>query len=1401
MLTFVPLKRKFVELKAQEFEAPDWYRNEFFSDRALSWDDLSRHRCVLILAPGNSGKTDEMKARVNLLEKQGETAFFIELKKLAKTDDNLLTKELPQKFVTFVKSTDPTYCASFFLDSADELKLTGNDVRTAIANFCNQVGAALSRCSLVISCRGLEFNGEDINVLHEFFFNAAAQANLIAETSEDQYLLSWESNKYQHKPWILRVGMLPLSSSDVEEFVHQRIPHTAANLFMEHLRHKTVSDWVTVPFELDALLSLYESNQSLGDQVELMDELIRQSTHEETNATPLANEKTLDAVQRLALAAVQTGREKISSSSTVEHDAVPAREVLIDLAPSDIKKLLRSKLFLPTGTNQTVVFRHKNQMEYLAAQAIEMLSSKRVVFTAKSAWCLTELYGHKVVPKTRQRIVGWLATFDPELRRQLITFAPLILLEYSALDSFGDSDKRQLVKSIINLYKCQPNVEVQIYNANIQRLSSADIVDYLVETWNSMPTSAHVRRFVIALACWTINDKYVVIFNQVLESPTATDFEKTMAVQGLALHGRFADLRAALSAQLDRELQAVPEILLATLTRLLNHDLPFDLLVRSVPILYRHGNDHRVRLTLFELNVAESTDRQLVIELIKWVADETWRTRKAWNEYGSFESESAHYCELIFVAVAHELRVPTLHSIEMLRACIIVSLFYESYSGSEYAETITRALRSRHSEVQAIVASLVTEHIGEVGMSEFLHVLHELGIAEVWTREFANSILIDTAQQHIVRRAAVLILTSDAQDRTELREPLLAICGEDAELRAYIGLRTEPINSNLLRENIVLNRKAEGRKAKLELTRAEENETKLVFRKALLSDPKTQFAAKSASSTIHEISRWLRHQKQGESNQIPREMIGSLFGPRALTELDGYLAKYWRTTLPSFIDDQNFDTWLLEFALKWDTNGALPATSEETIRYVELACRMGLPYLVKRICDHSHFRSALCASYLATLRDMVNRSDRDWFSITVTLGQNFPEIEADISAIAQDCIVRGCADEFREPARKTWLRQILLAASRSRNLNVEFIKYLEARSSSETDGELSGYWLALLIWNDPHTGVIKVHHALNQCAQEDREKISWKWLKAWYSRWNSNGLLGSKRWRDDELPALTELMAFAFHWAHPETDPPASGDVTLHHDAVDAREMIEMVALHHPGEVGHQNFLKICSDLRFSAHAHWFDRSVVVRLEKEAEPQPQTIIEFRSWLASMHPSPPTNAAQLQGRVRDELKELQEWLTTSDRSPQSTWAAATDELQMHRLIHVQLEHMAKGAYLVDAETETVDGNPVDFRLSFANGQQCAIELKIAYGSYTKPKMIGALEAQLCKKYLLPRDRIVGFLLVVARTNEPVKTQNLNDFESELWTEAKRCSQKYGRLVEPFVLMVKQVKKTAKKTSRK
>ena len=419
-----------------------------------------------------------------------------------------------------------------------------------------------------------------------------------------------------------------------------------------------------------------------------------------------------------------------------------------------------------------------------------------------------------------------MATFDPELRRQLIPFAPLVLLKHSALEEFGDENQRLVVKAIIEPHRSQPNIPIDVWGKQLRHLHSAALVDYLVSAWNSRPSSAHARSFILELARARSMPKFVPIFNQVLGSATATYWEKLTAIHGLGAIQDFEALRLELVVQLDQESAELDDestehanIVDAILLHLINGALPLDLLTRAMALLYRSAKPSWLGSKL-----AESTDHQLVNNLIVWVANEAWRTRKPWEEFGEFICESPHYCELVLEAASRHLSSFSSRSKELIHACVIILLFCNRYSKVEFADTLVQRLQQSQTDVLAIVATLATEHVGPHAVLEFLEVLELFRIRDRWTREFAKSAMTSVALQHIIRRTAVLTLTSSVQDPTALREPLLAKCGQDSELRAFVILRTEPAKLDRSDEAVALEVKANQRRAKNELARANENE-------------------------------------------------------------------------------------------------------------------------------------------------------------------------------------------------------------------------------------------------------------------------------------------------------------------------------------------------------------------------------------------------------------------------------------------------------------------------------------------------------------------------------------------------------------------------------------------------
>ena len=123
----------------------------------LGWDELITHQRVVLLAEAKSGKTEEFLLRARALRDQGKPSFFVRIEDLA--DGPLvtaLTAEDEEQFKDWRAGKEPGW---FFLDSVDEARLNTRSFERALRQFRRDLGNALDRASVFISCRASDWRG------------------------------------------------------------------------------------------------------------------------------------------------------------------------------------------------------------------------------------------------------------------------------------------------------------------------------------------------------------------------------------------------------------------------------------------------------------------------------------------------------------------------------------------------------------------------------------------------------------------------------------------------------------------------------------------------------------------------------------------------------------------------------------------------------------------------------------------------------------------------------------------------------------------------------------------------------------------------------------------------------------------------------------------------------------------------------------------------------------------------------------------------------------------------------------------------------------------------------------------------------------------------------------------
>jgi hypothetical protein len=150
-MSFVELHRYFVPIKKDQEPSLNlglWGRK---FGGCLDWAEMLTHRRVVLLAEASSGKSEEFRNQQRTLSSQGKPAFFIRIEELA--DQGFEAALDPGSAEAFTKWRSATEQAYFFLDSIDEARLNRKSFETALKKFSRDLGRAVERAFIFVSCR------------------------------------------------------------------------------------------------------------------------------------------------------------------------------------------------------------------------------------------------------------------------------------------------------------------------------------------------------------------------------------------------------------------------------------------------------------------------------------------------------------------------------------------------------------------------------------------------------------------------------------------------------------------------------------------------------------------------------------------------------------------------------------------------------------------------------------------------------------------------------------------------------------------------------------------------------------------------------------------------------------------------------------------------------------------------------------------------------------------------------------------------------------------------------------------------------------------------------------------------------------------------------------------------
>ena len=469
MTRFVDLSRRFRDLTKAELEEPEFLAS--LNEREVlspdGWPEILRYPRVILLAEAGSGKTAEMREQTKRLKAEKKHGFFVALESLDRENlTELMSREEECAFTAW--KSDGHSPAWFFLDAVDELKLTQGKLERALGRFAKVIDGALDRAHVVISCRPNDWRPVlDMATVQDKLPLAPirpkttpppAEVFLSALRKEQGRRRKPEESRTKANDEVRTVVLLPLSERQIEMFARHLGVKDPTALIAE-IHKQNAWTFARRPLDLSELVAIWTASGKLGtrtQQHEANAAVKLKDDPERTDRGVLSDARARLGAECLALALALT-RTRTIRSPEQEFDIERAEgvldpsEVLPDWTEEERQTLLRRALFDP-ATYGRVRFHHRSVQEYFAACRLKDLRDKGMSTKALLRLLVGERYGVAVVIPSMRAIAAWLALWNEDVRRELMTREPETLLSMGDPETLPMDARAELVRTFASAY-------------------------------------------------------------------------------------------------------------------------------------------------------------------------------------------------------------------------------------------------------------------------------------------------------------------------------------------------------------------------------------------------------------------------------------------------------------------------------------------------------------------------------------------------------------------------------------------------------------------------------------------------------------------------------------------------------------------------------------------------------------------------------------------------------------------------------------------------------------------------------------------------------------------------------------------------------------------------------------
>lgn len=516
-MTDVPFERRFAPPSEERLRDPEYMSIcGSYEHGSLHWADLYEHRCVVVLGEGKCGKTHEFKQQRQVLQAQGQSAFFVPLELLQ--DGELLdaiSAEEEQDFLSWLKVPDTE--AVFFLDAVDELKLRKGTLRRALRKIEAAVGTQTHRARFFVSCRPNDWTDElDLQAVTALVVPRERTAKVSeAPTGEEVFTAviardsgtepdNGEETNGNMEESVKVLALLPLSRNEIVEFA-RLYAADHADAFVQHLEEKELWHLYQLPADIMAALDQLAAEGRLGNLQEQLvfgiGQRLCETSDKKRNALSL--EKSMEGAKRIALALFLMKRRSIYFEAPGgDAEGVSVANLLPDWSNGEQVELLGKSLFDPTGVG-AVRFHHRSTQEFLAAKRLQKLRKQGLATSDLHHLLFASVGEERVIIPSMEPIVAWLALWNPDILEKVKERNPLLLFRQGIPAILSLELRAELLRRFVERYSGSDWRRIGVGQTELKRVSTPKLAPLVRELWDQAYTGHDTRELFLELVYLT----------------------------------------------------------------------------------------------------------------------------------------------------------------------------------------------------------------------------------------------------------------------------------------------------------------------------------------------------------------------------------------------------------------------------------------------------------------------------------------------------------------------------------------------------------------------------------------------------------------------------------------------------------------------------------------------------------------------------------------------------------------------------------------------------------------------------------------------------------------------------------------------------------------------------------